>query len=176
MDILDLAGANLQNYPNDNAEHNTVGNGVGERHHNQGDKTADYIRNIPVEFHLEHRLHHQQADKYQRRCGGKAGNRQEDWREEECNNEHCRSCKCRQAGAAAFGNTCGGLYKAGNRGGTQAGARNSADCITQQGCANTRELAVFVEQVALVCNTNQGADRVKQIDKQEGKHHHDKFH
>ena len=58
----------------------------------------------------------------------------------------------------------------------RAGTAHSADSVSHQGFASTGQLAVLVEQIALCGNADEGADRIKQIDKQEGKHNDDKVH
>ena len=176
MDFLDFAGADLEDDPGHDAEHDAVGNGIGEGHHDQGHKAAQHVGDIAVELHLQHGFHHQQANKHQRRGGGKAGDGQEDGREEQGQNEHAGGGKSRQAGTAALGHARGGFHIAGDGGGAQAGARHGAHSVAHQGSAHLGELAVLGEQAALVGHADQSAHSIKEIYKQECKHDDHEIH
>lgn len=107
-DVLGFAGEQLEDNPGQHAEHNAVGNRIGEGHHEDGEERADRVRDVAVKLDLQNAGHHQQADENQSRSGGEALNRGEDGVQRDSNEEeHASDNRC-QTGAAALGNAGGG--------------------------------------------------------------------
>ena len=165
--ILDLAGADLQDDPYQESEHDTVRDGVCERHEDHGNESADNIRDVSVEFHLQNGFGHQQSDEDQSRRGSEARDRQEDRGQEQSQNEQNTGGDSSQTGTSASGNACSRLNIARNGRGTESSTDNRTDSIRHQSLAGIRQMAFLVEQVALIRNTDKGADGIEQVNEQE---------
>ena len=85
--LLCLAGEDLDEYPGENAEHNSVCDGVGQQHHDDGHVGADGVSRILLKFDLLAAGEHQHADVHQRRSCGEARDRKEERREDDGDQE-----------------------------------------------------------------------------------------
>ena len=145
MDVLDLAAEDLQEHPCQDAEHDAVGDGIGERHHDDGHKSAQHVGHIALELHLQHAGHHEQAHDDERRSSGEAGDGAEHGPQEQREDEHRGRGERGEARAAALGHAGGAFHIAGDGGGAQAGARHGADGVGHQGLAHAGQLAFLIQ-------------------------------
>lgn len=162
-DVLCLLGDDLEENPSDHSEHDSVCDGIGERHHDDGHETAGRVGNVGVEVHVFNRGQHQKTNVYQRRSGSESRNRQEDWREEQGNQEQHAGNHCGETGSSAGSNTCGGLYVTGYGRSTEASTQDGTECIGEQSTFRARQVSVLVQQAALGSYADQGSNGIEQV-------------
>ena len=168
--FLCLPGKDLDHNPGEYAEHDAVCDGVGKEHHDDGQVRADHVGHIIFKMDLLAAGKHEHAHVDQRRCGGEAGDRQEDGTEDHGDQEQDSCGAGRKSGPSAFGYAGDGLHEAGYRGGSQAGAQGGSDGVRSEYTAGTGELAVFIQKVSLVGNADYGTDGIKEIHEEEAEH------
>ena len=167
-----LAGAEGDEGVGDAADADTIGNGVGQRHHNEGQESGNSGTDI-FHVHLGEALEHQNAHIDQRGSGSAGGNKLCQGGQEQAQQEAAGSHDACQTGSAAGANACSGFHKGGAGGGAQNSACNSSHGVTGHALVHIDGVAVLVQQVCLGGSAVQGADGDKHIHQAEGDDQHD---
>ena len=124
----------MHQHVGDDAEEDTVGDGVAERHHDDGDERRDGLA-VVVPVDAGDGRHHHHTDQHEGGSRRSAGDGEEDRAEQEGQAEADGHGEGRKTGAAAFTDTRGALDIGRGRGGTEAGTGDGSDgiCIFSRG-------------------------------------------
>jgi hypothetical protein len=164
-----LAGDEVQQSPGDDADGNALGDAVGQRHGDDGQESRNGIGQI-IKVNLRDSAQHVEADNDQRRSGGEGRNGQEQRAEDDRQQEEDAGGHGSKAGTAALGDAGSALDIGGGSGGAQHSAHAGGDGVRQQRTLNTRQAAVLIQHIGLGGNADQGAQRIEQVNEEEGKH------
>jgi len=126
IDLLDLAGEDLDEDVGDEAEGDTVGDVVGQRHERDGHEAGNRSGGIVPVDGADIR-HHENADIDQSRSAGVGRDELCDRRKEHRDEEQSSSRHGGKTGAAALGNAGRGLDERGDGGGTGASGGIASD-------------------------------------------------
>ena len=167
VDLLGFAGEEADKDVGDEAEADAVGDVVGEGHHGERQEGRDRDGGIrPVD--IAHAGDHQGADIDERGrvCAGghKGGDRAQEQRDEK---QH--ACDdAGQTGAAADGDTGGGLDKGRDRAGAADGAHAGGKRVGEHGAVHVRDLllALFIldEHISAAAGAVERAERIEHVD------------
>ena len=169
MHLLDLACAQLEYGIGDEAEGQTVGDGVGERHHQRGDDCRYGFGGF-IPLHFRQVTQHQAGHEQQRRRSGIAGHHTGQRRDEQAGQEQHGNRESRQTGTAAGLHTGSALHIGGGAGGTQDGAHKDRARIGQQRAVETPH-ALRHQQAGATRHAHQRAGGIKQFHQEEHQHH-----
>ena len=126
-----------------------------------------------IKVHVDESAHHEEADENEGRgrCNCRHGEEQRGKENRNCKADHHREGG--QTGAAAGGDARS-AFNVGRRGArAEAGTRDRGDGVGHQRLAQSRDVAFLVNHAGLHRHADYGADRIEEVDKEEG-HHHDR--
>ena len=166
--FLELAARNLDERVGDEAEADTIGDGVGKRHH--GDRQEARYGNLNVlPVDVGRVAKHQHANDNERRRGRSAGDDASDGAEEErCKNEQDADDNTGQAGAAAFADACRAFNESGHSGSAEDCAANGRDGVCDERFIALGQVAVLIKHAGSLRGTDQRADSVEAIADRKG--------
>ena len=167
-----LAACKSDKNVRDSAYCDTVGDRVGEGHHNKCKECGNCGGDVG-HINLSEVLKHKNAnvDKSGSSCA--CGNYCRYGGEEEAEREADRGYKRSKTGSAACRNTCCGLNERSTGRGTESRAGNGCDRVARHSLVNVDGVAVFVKHICLRCGAVEGTDSVEHINKAEGNYKHD---
>ncbi len=122
---------------------------------------------FPVEFRQP--AGHQAGDKQQGRGRGVSWHCCCQWCQKQGAKKQDSDDNRRQAGSPAGLDTCGAFNIAGGCRRAQSSPGHGGDAVGHQGVSQSGQFALGIQQPSAMCNANQGACRIEQVDKQEGK-------
>ena len=165
MDLLGLAGKDLDDDVGDDACADAGGDVGGERAEDDHHEGAEGLSEVG-EVDLGQAADHQEAHEDQGRAGGGVGDYHEQGGGEDGQQEHDAGGEGGEAGAAACLHARGGLHKGGDGGVAGAGTHAGTDGVHQEGLLNAGEVAVFVQHLGLTGHAQNGAQGGEEVTKE----------
>ena len=164
--VLEAAGNRVHHDIGDDADQDTVGDRVRERHEGDRQERRDAAAVVlPVD--AGHGRHHHDADDDQGRGGRGARDREEDRREEQREAEADGDREGGEAGAAAVADAGGAFDVSRGRRGAEAGAGDGRDGVGEEDLVDVLNL-VALDEAGRLADADHGAHRVEHVDEQEG--------
>jgi len=160
--LFSFTANQFNNNIGDEAECNTIGDAVAERHDSDGKEGGECILNV-VPCNLGNTLHHQHTDDNESGSGSGTGNQAGDRSKNESEDEENTNGSGGKTGAAALGDTSRGFNISGNSGGTEAGACAGGNSVSDKSLGAFRKLSVFVQHAGSACSTNQGTNGIEAV-------------
>ena len=156
------------------ANADTLGDGVREHHHDDGQEGGGGVDRGGEVNALDVVLHHENADVDESRCGSSAGDNGEHGHSKHSGEEESSGGQSGQTGSTACGDARTGLNEGGDGGGTQHSAGAGCDRVADHDLAVVVRLVVLVgEDSVTAAAANDGAHGVEHIDHAHGDHDHD---
>ena len=175
MNVAPATREGLERHIGDEAEGQTVGHRVGERHGERGDDGRHRFGAVtPVE--IGQVAHHQAGHEHQRGGGGIGRHHGSQRREEEREQEECGHGERGQARAAAGLHAGSAFHVSGGAGGAQHRAGHDGGTVGHQRAAQTTVLirrGVAHVQAGATGHAHQRAGGVEQLDQEQHQHHVD---
>ena len=172
MHFLELGSCELYDNVGEEAERDTVGDGVEERHTHNGEEAGERDFEVTPVNVLERGAHHN-ADDNQHGRGRRGGNKTEQRREHQRKREAKTGDGGGQTGSAACRDTGGRFNISSDGRGTKHSACGGRNGVGEHRSLDFGKIAVLIEIACLVGGADEGADGVKHIDHQQGDEHSD---
>ena len=102
VDLLEIAAQQVDEHVGYDSEHNSVRDGVAQRHCNHSDECRDGL-GVVAEINVLDRSHHKHTHDNQYRCSGRSGDGEEDRGEEECD---CKAKSRNEGSQTAASSLC----------------------------------------------------------------------
>ena len=167
--LAELACGDVQDRVGNDAEGDALGDGIGERHDGDADERRNRFDDfIPGDLH--DLLHHQKADDDERGRRREARHGEEERREEERDEEEERRRHRRQPRASALDDACRGLNVGRDRRRAETGTDRRAAGVRHECALDARQPALLVEHVSARRAADQCAERIEEVDEEEGEH------
>ena len=172
-DPLELTACHVDGHIEYHTREDTVGNGVGQGHHDDADEGGDGLGEVD-EINLGDGLDHEQAHKDEHGSRSGRGNGEEQRREEQGDRKAAGYHQCGEARATALSHASSALH-IGRRGrGAEHRAYGGGNGIGQEGLLQARDAArLLVHHISLGAYANERTHRVEKVDEEEGEHHHE---
>jgi len=161
-----LAGEEGDQGIGNGADTDTVGNGVGQRHHNQSKECGNRRPHIN-HINLHDVLAHQNADEDQSGSSRASGNDGSQRGQDQAESEADRSHNTGQTGPATGSNTGRGLNEGCAGGGSEDTAADGSDGVAEHALINVDGVIVLVDEAGLRGSTVKGAQSIEHIDQAE---------
>lgn len=163
---IEFSGGELQKCEGKNADSEAIGDGVGERNHDEGKERGDGNHRVgPANF--TNGGEHHAADEDERGSSGRSGYSADERREKKGAEKKHSSGDGGDAAAASGSNAGAGFNVAGNRAGAGKRTANGCGCIGEENSAQAWDGVIGFDQSSLLCDREQCAEIVEQIDEEE---------